>query len=50
MNTVTNISNTKLIVSGSGDNTIKIWNFEKRECRNTLYGHSGSVISVRIIS
>jgi len=33
-------------VSGSGDNTIKIWDFEKGEEIKTLEGHNNSVVSV----
>ena len=36
----------KLLASGSGDNTIKIWNVDKRECIHTFEGHKGSVCSV----
>ncbi|ODS41779.1 MAG: hypothetical protein A7315_00250 [Candidatus Altiarchaeales archaeon WOR_SM1_79] len=36
----------KHIVSGSGDNTIKIWDFERGEEIRTLEGHNNSVVSV----
>ena len=36
------------IVSGSGDRTIKIWDFYTGECLHTLKGHSNSVSSVVI--
>lgn len=32
-----------LIVSGSSDNSIKIWNWEKGICINTIYGHTNWV-------
>ena len=38
----------KTIVSGSSDETIKIWDIQSGECLNTLYGHSYSVESVAI--
>ena len=38
----------KTIVSGSYDNTIKIWDIQSGECLNTLEGHSYSVESVAI--
>ena len=38
----------KTIVSGSYDNTIKIWDNQSGECLNTLEGHSGYVSSVAI--
>ena len=36
------------IVSGSGDNTIKVWNLDTGELLHTLEGHSDSVNSVAI--
>ena len=36
------------LVSGSGDNTIKLWNLHTGELRHTLIGHSGSVYCVAI--
>ena len=36
------------IVSGSNDNTVKIWNTDG-ECLKTLEGHSDSVSSVAIL-
>jgi WD40 repeat protein len=38
----------KTLVSGSGDNTIKIWNLDKEVLKSTLTGHSSSVNSVVI--
>jgi WD40 repeat protein len=34
------------IASGSGDNTVKIWNAQTGQCVSTLSGHTGSVLSV----
>ena len=39
-------SDNKLIASGNGDCTIKIWNAENGELINTLVGHQNSVRSV----
>jgi len=36
------------IVSGSADNTIKVWNLATGELERTLSGHSGSVTSVTV--
>lgn len=38
----------KTMVSGSDDNTIKIWDMQNGESLNTLKGHSDSVLSVAI--
>ncbi len=38
----------KTIVSGSKDDTIKIWDIQSGECLNTLEGHSSLVSSVAI--
>ena len=35
--------NSNEIISGSWDNTIKIWNLEKNECIKTLNGHTSGV-------
>ncbi len=35
-----------LLASGSGDNTIKLWNTKTGECLRTLSGHGGQVWSV----
>ena len=43
-------SDNKYIVSGSRDNTIKIWNLESGQEIKTLAGHNGSVRSVAISS
>ena len=41
--------NTKLILSGSGDNSIKIWNYETNELVQTLTGHTNTVKSILYI-
>lgn len=39
-------SNTPIIVSGSLDNTIKVWNMETGECLRTLFGHVEGVWTI----
>ena len=41
-----NNNNTNIIISGSNDRTIKIWDMASGECRRTLEGHSDWVNSV----
>ena len=41
-------SDNKYIISGSFDNTIKIWDMEKKELIYTLTGHTSSVCSITI--
>jgi len=38
----------KIIISGSSDDTIKLWNMETGECLKTLKGHSGLIHSLAI--
>lgn len=38
----------KTIVSGSSDNTIKIWDVKERKCLHTLVGHTSDITSVAI--
>ena len=38
------------IISGSGDNSIKIWDIKSGQCINTLNGHTHAVISVFAIN
>jgi WD40 repeat protein len=38
----------KYIVSGSGDNTIKIWDFKTAKCLNTLEEHTRNIHSIAI--
>lgn len=38
----------EIMVSGSGDKTIKIWNLQTEEIQNTITGHKGEVYSVVI--
>ena len=45
-NTVIHIPDTKYIISGSSDKTLRIWNYETFEHINTLYGHEERVLSV----
>ncbi len=40
--------NGKTIISGSDDNTIKLWDIETGECLKTLKGHSGRIHSLAI--
>lgn len=36
----------KIMVSASGDRTIKLWNLADGTCLNTLEGHTSSVLKV----
>lgn len=36
----------KIMVSASGDRTIKLWNLVDGSCLNTLEGHASSVLKV----
>ena len=38
------------VVSGSDDNTVKIWDAESGTCLNTLSGHSGWVNAVAVFA
>ncbi len=38
----------KYIISGSDDQTVKIWDFKTGECLNTFIGHNGFITSVII--
>jgi WD40 repeat protein len=44
--TIKQIENNKLVVSGSFDATLRLWNVSTGECIKTLKGHSGGVSSV----
>ena len=44
--TVIHIPDTKYIISGSYDKTLRIWNYETYEHINTLYGHDNGVSSL----
>ena len=46
VNSVSYSPDGKKIISGSDDNTIKIWDANTRQCLNTLEGHTFSVYSV----
>jgi WD40 repeat protein len=43
------VISTELVVSASLDTTLKVWNFSTGECIQTLFGHTGPVLSVVII-
>jgi WD40 repeat protein len=49
VNTVTVLPDNRLAVSGSGDNTLKIWDLESGRELDTLQGHTGSVNVVAIM-
>ena len=38
----------KILVSGSNDKTIRVWDFEEKRCIRVLKGHEGRVMSVAI--
>jgi small GTP-binding protein len=38
----------QLVVSGSGDETVKVWNLEAGECIATLKGHTSTVVGVAV--
>lgn len=48
INAVAISSNGQLLVSGSEDNTIKLWNLHTQECLATLEGHEAEVKAVAI--
>jgi WD40 repeat protein len=39
-----------LIISGSGDSTLKVWEVETGKCQQTLVGHSNTVYTVLAFS
>jgi len=43
-------SNLSTIASGSGDNSVKVWNVENENCINTLTGHTSSAVSITMTS
>jgi hypothetical protein len=43
---LTHLAGQRALVSGSADNTLKIWNCETHRCEMTLEGHSNSVTAV----
>ncbi|MGJ0340615.1 WD40 repeat domain-containing protein [Aliarcobacter cryaerophilus] len=48
INSLVVTSDSKTIISGSDDNTIKLWDIETGECLKTLKGHSGRIHSLAI--
>jgi WD40 repeat protein len=38
-----------LVVSGSYDTTLKVWELNTGACLNTLRGHSGAVLAVQVV-
>ena len=44
------ISKNELLISGSSDKTIKIWNLNSGECVKTLQGHTNEINSIQLIS
>jgi len=46
VNSVSWSHDSKKIVSGSGDNTLRVWDSKTGKCISTLIGHLGSVTSV----
>ena len=34
-----------IVVSGGGDETVRIWDTSTGMCKHTLYGHKGEVVS-----
>ncbi|XP_073069764.1 apoptotic protease-activating factor 1 isoform X2 [Manis javanica] len=43
----TNNSHHLLLATGSNDHLIKLWDLNQKHCRNTLFGHTNSVIHCR---
>lgn len=43
---VTHIAGRRLVLSGSADNTLKLWNTETQNCERTFEGHTNSVTAV----
>ena len=39
-----------LLISGSADSTVKLWNIQTGECRGTLGQHKGAVININVDS
>ena len=48
MNAVALAADGRTIVSGSTDNTIKVWDLKSGDCLRTLGGHSSSVYAVAL--
>jgi len=36
----------QLLLSASDDYTMRVWDLETMRCEDTIYGHSGKIISV----
>ena len=43
---LTTVPEEKYLVSGSWDNTAKIWNYETKELKGSFEGHTGKICSV----
>ena len=39
-------SDSRLLVSGSADSTVKVWNLQKRKLHNDLPGHADEIYAV----
>ncbi|GAM16923.1 hypothetical protein SAMD00019534_000980 [Acytostelium subglobosum LB1] len=49
VNTIAFNSSGSLVVSGSDDESVKIWDYNSRECIDTLYGHTTNVFTAEFI-
>jgi len=41
-------ANVRVVVSASGDKTIKVWSFDTGECLRTLYGHARGIACIQL--
>lgn len=44
------LSKSGLVISASGDMSIKLWNVDLMECVDTMYGHSRRIVKLSVTS